>query len=209
MSGLAAIRFFYPKRGDRLETIPFYVKRLRELLRRRRGKVCWLVGGQVERPAYLLFKKEIAKEVAELIKEQLASGLSFEMEAVDPEPLLRKYLGQERLVVGYLDLPNGQRLGSPESLAGEDFPVDYVGGFWLASGYEFVRAEHAELRHVKRRDGVEAPMIILEDAVVELHQQDGSVKTERHQTYCVWLSGVAEESLRPEWRELARALKER
>jgi len=212
MSGPAtdvvAIRFYYPKRGDRLETIPFYLKRLREFLRKNRGSACWLVGGRVERPAYLLFKKDKAREVAELIKEQLSSGLSFEMEAVDPRPLIEKYLGREREVVGYLDLPEG-RLGSPASLLEEDAPVDYINGFWAFGREEFIRAEECEVRPVKRRDGKEVPMLFLKDVVTTLYRGGKPVKEIHSEERYVWLVSVDEDSFRSDkWRELARRLKE-
>jgi hypothetical protein len=204
---ILAIRFFYPKRGDRLETIPFYLKRLRSFLRANRGKACWLIGGKVERPAYLLFKREVAGAVKQLIKDKLSSGLTFEMEFVDPRPLIQKYIGEERYVLGYLDL-EGARLGTPESLLEEDAPVDYVNGFWAFGREEFIRAEECEVRPVKRRDGKVVPMLFLKDVITTLYRGGKPVKEIRSAERFIWITGVDEDCLRGKWRELAKRLKE-
>jgi hypothetical protein len=206
-SGLVALRFSFPYRGDRLITIPFYLKSLRDFLRKHRGKACWIVGGRIERPAYLLFKREVVEEVRKLIADELGKGLTFVLEAVDPEPLVRKYLNQEREVVGYLDLPEG-RLGSPASLLEEDAPVDYVNGFWAFGREEFIRAKECEVRFVRRRDGKEVPMLFLKDVVTTLYRKGKPVKEIRCAERFIWLTGVDEDSLRSdEWRELVRRLK--
>jgi hypothetical protein len=207
-SDLVALRFSFPYRGDRLITIPFYLKSLRAFLREHRGKACWIVGGRVERPAYLLFKREVVEEVRRLIADELGRGLTFVLEAVDPEPLVRKYLNREREVVGYLDLPEG-RLGSPASLLEEDAPVDYVSGFWAFGREEFIRAEECEVRPVKRRDGKEVPMLFLKNVVTTLYRGGKPVKEIRSAERFIWLTGIDEDCLRGKWKEIAKRLKER
>jgi hypothetical protein len=203
---LVALRFSFPYRGDRLITIPFYLKTLRNFLREHGGKACWIVGGKIERPAYLLFKREIFDDVRKLIAEELGKGLILELEFADPEPLVKKYLNREREVVGYLDLPEG-RLGSPTSLL-EDAPVDYVNGFWAFGREEFIRAKECEVRPVRRRDGKEVPMLFLKDVVTTLYRRGRPVKEIRCAERFIWLTGVDEDCLRSdEWRELVRRLK--
>jgi hypothetical protein len=203
---LVALRFSFPYRGDRLITIPFYLKTLRNFLREHGGKACWIVGGKIERPAYLLFKREIFDDVRKLIAEELGKGLILELEFADPEPLVKKYLNREREVVGYLDLPEG-RLGSPTSLL-EDAPVDYVNGFWAFGREEFIRAKECEVRPVRRRDGKEVPMLFLKDVVTTLYRRGRPIKEIRCAERFIWLTGVDEDCLRSdEWRELVRRLK--
>ena len=207
-SDLVALRFSFPYRGDRLITISFYLKSLRNFLREHGGRACWIVGGRVERPAYLLFKREVFDDVRKLIAEELGKGLILEIEFADPEPLVKKYLNREREVVGYLDLPGGSRLGSPASLLEEESPVDYVNGFWAFGKEEFIRAKECEVRHVKRRDGKEVPALLLKDVVTTLYRRGKPVKEIRCAERFIWLTGVDEDCLRSdEWRELVRRLK--
>jgi len=204
---IVALRFSFPYRGDRLITIPFYLKSLRNFLKEHKGKVCWIVGGRVERPAYLLFKREIFDDVRKLVAEELGKGLILELEFADPEPLVKKYLNREREVVGYLDLPEG-RLGSPASLLEEEFPVDYVNGFWAFGKEEFIRAKECEIRPVRRRDGKEVPMLFLKDVVTTLYRKGKPIKEIRSAERYVWLVAVDEDCLRGEWRELVERLRE-
>jgi len=185
------------------------LKSLRDFLREHRGKACWIVGGRIERPAYLLFKREVVEEVRRLIAEELGRGLTFVLEAVDPEPLVRKYLSREREVVGYLDLPGGSRLGSPASLLEEDAPVDYVNGFWAFGREEFIRAEECEVRPVKRRDGKEVPMLFLKNVITTIYRGGKPVKEIRSAERFIWITGVDEDCLRGKWKEIAKRLKER
>jgi hypothetical protein len=206
-SDLVALRFSFPYRGDRLITIPFYLKSLRDFLRKHRGKACWIVGGRIERPAYLLFKREVVEEVRRLIADELGRGLTFVLEAVDPEPLVRKYLNREREVVGYLDLPEG-RLGSPASLLEEDAPVDYINGFWAFGREEFIRAEECEVRPVKRRDGKEVPMLFLKNVVTTIYRGGQPVKEIKSAERFIWITAVDEDCLRGDWKEIVKKLKE-
>jgi len=183
-----------------LETIPFYLKRLRSFLKANRGRACWLIGGKIERPAYLLFKREIVEAVKGLIREKLSSGIAFEMEYVDPSPLIRKYIGKERYVLGYLDL-QGVRLGTPDSLLDEDDPVDYINGFWCFGREEFVQADECEVKLVKRKDGETLPMLHLKNVVTALYRRGEKVKEIRSSERFIWITGVDRDCLRGKWRE--------
>jgi hypothetical protein len=198
LNSIAAIRFYYPGRDRRFETLPFYLKRIRGFLKRNRGKACWLMGGVIERPAYLLFKKDLAGEVAQLIKEELSEGGKFEMEKVkDPTSIVMKYAKNERYVIGYLELPEiNIKLGSEETLTSErerKILEQTRKGFMLKDGYTFIRAEDAELKTAPRRDPQSgetehAPILILKNATVSTVKNGRIIADEHEPTYAVWLS---------------------
>lgn len=199
---IVAIRFYYPSRDRRFETLPFYLKKLRNFLRKHKGEACWLMGGIIERPAYLIFKKNLASEVAQLIKEELSEGGSFEMETVkDPTSIVMKYAKNERYVVGYLELPEiNIKLGSPETLK-EEIPVNYKEGFMLKSGNYLIQAENARLEIAPRKNSTTgeteyAPIIILENAI-EKTIKNGKVIGEKHiENYGIWLELIDEKYIK-------------
>jgi hypothetical protein len=158
-------------------------QRINSFLKKFEGRACWLAdcsSEEVEKggPGYLIFKRELAGEVRKLVKE-LLSTRRLKVKVVDVKDVIKRVADPEGIVLGRLEV-GGVELGVP----------DPKRGFWLVSGYEFVRAERGEVKFVKRRDGVVAPMLVLENAVVQVYR-DGKVVAElRHPCYAPWLSGV-------------------
>jgi hypothetical protein len=158
-------------------------QRINSFLKKFEGRTCWLAdcsGEEVEKGGggYLIFKRELAGEVKKLVKE-LLSTRRLRVEVVDVKDVIKRVADPESIVLGRLEV-GGVELGVP----------DPKRGFWLASGYEYVRAEKGEVKFVRRRDGVVAPMLVLENAVVQVYR-DGKVVAElRYPCYAPWLSGV-------------------
>jgi hypothetical protein len=158
-------------------------QRINSFLKKFEGKTCWLAdcsGEEVEKggSGYLIFKRELAGEVRKLVKE-LLSTCRLGVEIADVKEVIEKAVDPESIVLGRLEVGEVE-LGVP----------DPKRGFWLASGYELVRAEKGEVKFVRRRDGVVAPMLVLENAVVQVYR-DGKVVAElRYPCYAPWLSGV-------------------
>ena len=158
-------------------------QRINSFLKKFEGRACWLAdcsSEEVEKggPGYLIFKRELAGEVRKLVKE-LLSTRRLRIEAVDVKDVIERVADPESIVLGRLEV-GGVELGVP----------DPKRGFWLASGYEYVRAEKGELKFVRRRDGVVAPMLVLENAVVQVYRGGKVVAELRYPCYAPWLSGV-------------------
>ncbi|MEM1553167.1 MAG: hypothetical protein QXH03_10955 [Candidatus Bathyarchaeia archaeon] len=150
---LMAIRFQYAQgvREDKFETIPFYKNKLRSLLKRNIGRAVWLKGGIIERPAYLIFYETLSEKVKDLLSEPLEYGGYFRsITPANPMEVIEKYARGERIAVGYLKLPSGLEIGSPETVMSKEETkiLEKVGeGFYLTE-YEFVRAEYAEISRI-------------------------------------------------------------
>jgi len=158
-------------------------QRINSFLKKFEGKTCWLAdcsGEEVEKggAGYLIFKRELAGEVKKIVKE-LLSTRRLRVEVVDLKDVIKRVADPKSIVLGRLEV-GGVELGVP----------DPKRGFWLASGYEYVRAERGEVKFVRRRDGVVAPMLVLENAVVQLYRSGKVVAELRYPCYAPWLSGV-------------------
>lgn len=176
------VLYLNPKRGSYLD-----FQRINSFLKEFEGRACWLAdcsGEEVERggPGYLIFKRELAGEVRKLVRELLSTRLRIEV--VDVKDVIERVADPESIVLGRLEV-GGVELGVP----------DPKRGFWLASGYEFVRAEKGEVKFVRRKDGVVAPMLVLENAVVQVYRGGKVIAELRYPCYAPWLSGVLRERL--------------
>lgn len=181
---LRAWQFTYLKgeSESKFETLPFYLRNLREFLKKNLGKVVWIKGGLIEKPAYLLFYSELSEDVYQLLVKPLKNGGRFGVIPVqNPIEIARKYLREERIALGYLDL-KGEYIGSPESLytsEEQELQEKVRAGIKLKDGYTIIRAEGAEIKNVERRKAPNeqpqlAPMLILTNAV-ELLNKDGKI----------------------------------
>lgn len=181
---LRAWQFTYLK-GDTnhaFETMPFYLNTLRKFLRNNLGKIVWLKGGIIEKPAYLLFYSELSEQVFKILVKPLKDGGRFGVIPVqNPIELARKYLREERIAVGYLDLTGGSYIGNPESVRTPEEVklIEKVrAGIILKDGYTMIRAEDAEQKIVERKTPFgtieKAPMLILTNAV-ELLVENGKI----------------------------------
>jgi hypothetical protein len=200
---LKAIRFIYRGKDParRLETLPFYMDKIRGFLRQHLGSAVWLKGGIIEKPAYLIFHEHLSNKVKELLKEQLQEGGEFTITPVkDPVQVIVKYAKKERVAVGYLKLAELE-LGSPETLKPTTIEgIDFINGFMLKDGYTMIRAEDAELKMVERRvpgtDKIEkAPMLILTNAIETLLDKNGKiigVDEKPKPKYGIWLELIKE-----------------
>jgi len=155
----------------RIETLPFYLYTIRNFLRNHNGDVVWLKGGIIEQPAYLVFKSSLTEEVKEMLSEELKEGGMFTIEPVkNPIEIVRKYAYNLRVAVGWLKLPSGIELGSPESLLSEDevrLTKMVKEGIQLSDSI-CIKADRVKLKFVPRKEEgktVERPMAILENAV--------------------------------------------
>jgi hypothetical protein len=182
-----------PERGSY-----FDFQRINSFLKEFEGKACWLAdcsGEEVERggPSYLIFKRELAGEVRELVKELLPT-CRLRVEVVDVKDVVERAVDPESIVLGRLEV-GGVELGVP----------DPKRGFWLVNGYEYVRAEKGEVKFVRRKDGIVAPMLVLENAVVQVYRGGEVIAELRYPCYAPWLSGILrtrlDKGLLPEVRE--------
>lgn len=186
---LKALRFRYQKgiSEANFETLPFYLRTLRDFLHQHRGDVVWLKGGIIEQPAHLIYKETLQPDVANMMAGELKDYGMYRIEAVDPLPLLRKYTGHERACVGLLET-EGAKLGSLESL-GKAEPVNYKEGFWLDQN-TFIKADDAELVTAQRQ-GNPTFMVILHNVVVMTCNAEGRiVSVVNHKKYGVWLDNL-------------------
>lgn len=112
------------------ETMPFYLETLRRFLQNHLGKVVWIKGAIIEKPAYLLFHSSLSEKIWNLLVKPLKDGGAWEILPVKhPVAIATKYLREERLTVGYLELPH-MILGRPSSVMPKA-NVDHCNGLWL------------------------------------------------------------------------------
>lgn len=101
---LKGIRFTY-QHGDAegsFETLKFYKEFLRGLLRQHWGHIVWLVGGLVEREAYLLYNANIDDVVKEMFDKSLEDKGKFSATYYESDVLLQKFREGTRVVKGRL-----------------------------------------------------------------------------------------------------------
>jgi len=169
--------------------MPFYRFKLRGFLKENLGRAVWLKGeftGDEEiAPAYLIFYDSLMDRVIELLSEPLEDMGFYEMSyADDPMKIILKYVRREKLAVGYLKLPSGLSLGSPETIREEPLSPREKGlvkhalrGFYLDSefwGRCFFKAEKAE---VKVSNGEE--WLIMENVTIR-HQNGATVNEPKY-----------------------------
>jgi len=151
------------------ETMPFYKETLRGFLRQNLGKIVWLKGALIEQPAYLVFYKELAQEVYDILLQPLQDGGRFGVIPLkNPIPIIRKYSSQTRLCLGYLDLKQNGKLGSVSSVL-TPTNIDYLNGFWLNKNV-FIKADDA---YEKQHEG--ETWVCFLDAIEMQCSRDGKI----------------------------------
>lgn len=149
-SPIKVLRFSYkgqdPERH--LETIPFYLEKLRSFLRQHIGSAVWLKGGIIEQPAYLVFNAELAQKVVDLLTRELEEGGKFaiaELELKEAITTLKKYVLKERVAIGYFKT-EGLELGSLETVAPPEIEptLEKVREGFMLTEYLFIKADETE-----------------------------------------------------------------
>jgi len=145
------LRFKYlgKEQGKNIETLPFYLKTIRNFLWKHKGDAVWLKGGIIEQPAYLIFKHELIGDIKEMLSQKLREGGSFIIEPVEkPLDIIRKYTHNLRVTVGWLKLPS-MELGAPETVPIppeiEEILKKVREGFMLTE-YWFIKADDVEVK---------------------------------------------------------------
>jgi len=199
MQNVTAIRFRY-KHGfgeGNFESLSFYAETLRGFLKRHMGKSVWLKGGVIEQPAYLIFDSSLKDETVRMLSKQLEHGGFYTIEPVQkPSEIIKKYIGKERVAVGYLNL-GATVLGNPETLhepSQEEVQLlkKIREGFML-NDYIFIKADDCEIKMVPRKEyheTVEKPMAILTN-YTEMWLKNGKIlSVEKHGKFGLWLEAL-------------------
>jgi hypothetical protein len=116
MEQIAAIRFQFlsDEQGWRFDSIPFYIKYIRNFLITHEGNVVWIKGNVVEREAYLMFKSSIEKDVVNLVKRSINDFTRVKITPMEnPYTLFDECLEKKRMFIGYLELEH-QKIGEPK-----------------------------------------------------------------------------------------------
>jgi len=192
-----ALRFQYKRGGAEhsFETMPFYKKYLRGLLERCNGLICWIKGGIVRRPAYLVFYDELRNTVLRILKEPLEDGGFFTVKLVDPMEVVSEAIAENRVVIGYIKVGKLE-LGTPRRMTIDEVmelpydPNDLTPGYLLnlkspirIGGY-VIHFEEAYGKPWTRKNKRKDVMVTLINA--KITHRERKEYLEEKETYSLW-----------------------
>ena len=182
-----ALRFRYKKQSEdphNWETMPFYLRYLRQFLAEHEGEAVWLKGNTGrEEAAYLIFNSELRETIINLMSKPLADLGFYEVTAVSPSEVAQFIFTKEK--VGSLIL-NDIEIGQPL----DQLTIKMRQGFWYAPKGTPTGAIFLKAKNVTQHWHENEPWLCLQEVEETVCDSEGNrVGVESHSE--LWLRETA------------------
>jgi len=182
-----ALRFRYKKQSEdphNWETMPFYLRYLRQFLAEHEGEAVWLKGNTGrEEAAYLIFNSELRETIINLMSKPLADLGFYEVTAVSPSEVAQFIFTKEK--VGSLIL-NDIEIGQPL----DQLTIKLRQGFWHAPKGTPTGAIFLKAKNVTQHWHENEPWLCLQEVEETVCDSEGNrVGVESHSE--LWLRETA------------------